>query len=70
MMTLGIAEDAGQAAAASRDIRANIETINETALAAAQGATDMKRMASALKVSSVQLGERVEGFLRTLRETA
>lgn len=29
----------------------------------------MKRVASALAASSVQLGERVEGFLQTLRET-
>ena len=69
-MTLGIAEDAGQAATANRDIRTNIETINETAHAAADGAIEMKRVASALAASSVQLGERVGGFLQTLRETA
>ncbi len=69
-MTIGIAEGAGQAASASRDIRINIETINETALAAANGATEMKRVAGALAASSVQLGARVEGFLRTLRESA
>ena len=69
-MTLGIAEGAGQAAAASRDIRINIETINESAQAAAHGAGDMKRVAIALAASSVQLGERVEDFLQTLRETA
>jgi methyl-accepting chemotaxis protein len=69
-MTIGIAEGAGQAASASQNIRANVETINETAHAAAVGATEMKRVAGALAVSSVQLGERVEDFLQTLRETA
>ena len=68
-MTIGIAEGADQAAGASRDIRINIETINESALAAANGAIEMKRVAGSLAASSMQLGTRVESFLQTLRET-
>ena len=66
-MTCGVAESADQAAMASREIRANIDVIRQTAEAAAVGSQRMEQVARILTGSSGRLHEEVESFLTEVR---
>jgi methyl-accepting chemotaxis protein len=66
-MTHEVAEGADQAAAASLEIRANINVIQETAQSAAAGASQMEQVAQSLTESSGHLMKRVVAFLDEVR---
>lgn len=66
-MTIEIAEEVDQAAIVSRDIHLNVKGINESAQAAARGATELQDVARALAASSQKLNGRVETFLDVIR---
>lgn len=69
-MTLELAEGADHAAGASREIHVNVQEINQSAIAAAQGAVEMQDVARALASSSKKLNGRVNQFLETVRSAA